>query len=80
MTTKLLKALRDLFSEEKSMELPSTSDLFVVDHSGRIAGCHIHNFAGSVFELLKKWKSEEFTTLKDLPEMLTVHLPLLYFL
>jgi len=65
MTTKLLRALRSLYAEEKrTWNCKALQNFFVVDHSGRIAGCHIHNYAGSVFDLPEKWKSEEFTALR----------------
>jgi MoaA/NifB/PqqE/SkfB family radical SAM enzyme len=65
MTTKLLKALRSLYSEDKrTWNCQALQNFFVIDHSGRIAGCHIHNYAGSVFDLPKKWKSEEFSRLR----------------
>jgi hypothetical protein len=35
------------------MEVPRTRVFLVVDHLGRIAGCHSHNFAGSIFDLPK---------------------------
>ncbi len=31
---------------------------------GRIAGCHSHDFVGSVFDLPKLWKSQEFKDLR----------------
>jgi MoaA/NifB/PqqE/SkfB family radical SAM enzyme len=65
MTTKLLKALRSLYSEEKrTWNCQALRNFFVIDHSGRIAGCHIHNYSGSVFDLPEKWKSAEFNQLR----------------
>jgi MoaA/NifB/PqqE/SkfB family radical SAM enzyme len=65
MTTKLLRALQSLYSEEKrTWNCQALQNFFVIDHSGRIAGCHVHNFAGSVFDLPDKWKSEEFSKLR----------------
>jgi MoaA/NifB/PqqE/SkfB family radical SAM enzyme len=50
MTTKLLRALRSLYSEDRrTWNCQALRNFFVVDHSGSIAGCHLHNFAGSVF-------------------------------
>ena len=31
---------------------------------GRVAGCHSHNFAASVFDLPKHWKSKDFNDLR----------------
>ncbi len=65
MTTKLLKALRSLYSEDKrTWNCRALQNFFVIDHLGRIAGCHVHNFAGSVFDLPKTWGSEKFNSLR----------------
>ena len=65
ITTKLLKALRSLYSENKrTWNCRALQNFLVIDHLGRIAGCHVHNFAGSVFDLPKAWKSEKFNSLR----------------
>jgi MoaA/NifB/PqqE/SkfB family radical SAM enzyme len=65
MTNKLLKVLRNLFSEGKrTWKCQALQNFLVIDHLGRIAGCHSHNFAGSVFDLPKLWKSEKFDLLR----------------
>jgi MoaA/NifB/PqqE/SkfB family radical SAM enzyme len=65
MTTKLLKALRRLYSEDKrTWNCHALQNFFVIDQLGRIAGCHSHNFAASVFDLPKIWDSEEFNSLR----------------
>ncbi|MEJ5327576.1 MAG: radical SAM protein [Candidatus Bathyarchaeia archaeon] len=67
MTDELLKALRALFSEGKrNWSCRALRNFLVVDHLGRIAGCHIHNFAGSVFDLPKLWNSEKFNMLREI--------------
>jgi hypothetical protein len=66
MTTKLLEALRSLYDEEKRIwKCRALNNFLVVDHLGRIAGCHNHNFAGSVFDLPKAWKNNEFKQLRE---------------
>jgi MoaA/NifB/PqqE/SkfB family radical SAM enzyme len=66
MTTKLLEALRSLYDEEKRIwKCRALDNFLVVDHLGRIAGCHNHNFAGSVFDLPKAWKNNEFKQLRE---------------
>jgi MoaA/NifB/PqqE/SkfB family radical SAM enzyme len=66
MTTKLLKALRSLYAEDRrAWNCQALRNFFVIDHSGRISGCHVHNIAGSVFDLPKKWKSPEFKKLRE---------------
>ena len=65
MTTKLLKALRTLYLEDRrSWNCRALQNFFVIDHRGRIAGCHIHNSAASVFDLPKIWNSQEFKSLR----------------
>jgi MoaA/NifB/PqqE/SkfB family radical SAM enzyme len=66
MTTKLLKVLKTLFSEGKrTWKCQALQNFLVIDHLGRIAGCHSHNFLGSVFDLPKLWKSEKFDFLRQ---------------
>ena len=65
MTTKLLKTMRSLYQEDKrTWKCRALNHFLVVDHLGRVAGCHSHNFAGSVFDLPKIWKSQEFRDLR----------------
>jgi MoaA/NifB/PqqE/SkfB family radical SAM enzyme len=65
MTTKLLKALRSLYSDDRrTWNCHALQNFFVIDHRGRIAGCHIHNFAASVFDLPKIWNSAQFNSLR----------------
>lgn len=67
MTTQLLKALRSLYAEDqRTWKCQALNSFLVVDHLGRIAGCHSHNFAGSVFDLPKQWKSPEFKSLREM--------------
>jgi len=65
MTTKLIKALRNLFLESKrTWNCRALQNFFVIDHLGRVAGCHNHNFAASVFDLPKIWNSQKFNLLR----------------
>ncbi len=65
MTKKLLEALRALYeNDERTWKCQALKHFMVVDHLGRISGCHNHNFAGSVFDLPKQWKSKEFKALR----------------
>jgi MoaA/NifB/PqqE/SkfB family radical SAM enzyme len=66
MTDKLIKALRSLYEEEskRTWKCQALNQFLVVDHLGRVAGCHSHNFAGSVFDLTKKWKGLEYKQLR----------------
>lgn len=65
MTNQLIKALRSLYAEDKrTWNCRALQNFFIIDHLGRIGGCHSHNFAASVFDLPKLWKSEQFNTLR----------------
>lgn len=66
MTTKLLKVLKTFFMEGKrTWSCRALQNFIVIDHLGRIAGCHNHNFAGSIFDLPEIWKSEKFDSLRQ---------------
>jgi MoaA/NifB/PqqE/SkfB family radical SAM enzyme len=67
MTTRLLKTLRSLYSENKrTWNCRALRNFFVIDHTGNIAGCHVHNVAGSIFDLPKTWKSTKFKQLRKI--------------
>jgi MoaA/NifB/PqqE/SkfB family radical SAM enzyme len=68
MTTKLLETLRSLYQEgeKRTWKCQALNQFLVVDHLGRISGCHNHNFAGSVFDLPKQWESKEFKALREI--------------
>jgi len=67
MTNILLKALRGIYEEDskRKWKCQALNQFLVVDHLGRVAGCHSHNFAGSIFDLPEKWKSPEFKELRE---------------
>ncbi len=67
MTDKLLLAMRSLYEEnsKRTWKCQALNQFLVIDHLGRVAGCHSHNFAGSIFDLPKKWKSPEFKKLRE---------------
>ena len=66
MTKKLLQTLRSLYepNAERIWKCQALNQFLVVDHVGRISGCHNHNFSGSIFDLPKQWNSNEFKTLR----------------
>jgi MoaA/NifB/PqqE/SkfB family radical SAM enzyme len=67
MTDKLLEALRKIYEEDsqRTWKCQALNQFLVIDHLGRVAGCHSHNFAGSIFDLPRKWKSTEFEELRE---------------
>jgi MoaA/NifB/PqqE/SkfB family radical SAM enzyme len=65
MTKKLLKTIKSLYIEDKrTWKCQALNNFLVIDHLGRIAGCHSHNFAGTIFDLPEKWDSQEFKDLR----------------
>jgi MoaA/NifB/PqqE/SkfB family radical SAM enzyme len=65
ITDKLLKVTRSLFSDEKrKWNCRALKSFLVIDHLGRIAGCHNQNFVGTVFDLPELWKNEKFKQLR----------------
>jgi MoaA/NifB/PqqE/SkfB family radical SAM enzyme len=67
MTTKILEAVKNLYSEgRRTWKCQALQSFFVVDHLGRVAGCHLHKPAASIFNLPKVWNSEEFNALRKI--------------
>jgi MoaA/NifB/PqqE/SkfB family radical SAM enzyme len=67
MTTKLFETLKSLYSEDKrTWNCRALQSFLVVDHLGRISGCHNQAFAGTVFDLPKNWKSADFNKRRDI--------------
>jgi MoaA/NifB/PqqE/SkfB family radical SAM enzyme len=66
LTKGLVKALRSLYEEkeQRTWSCQALNYFLVVDHLGRISGCHNHNFAGTVFDLPKQWKSKKYKELR----------------
>lgn len=65
ITDKLLKVTRSLFSEDKRVwNCQALKNFLVLDHLGRIAGCHNQNYVGTVFDLPKIWNSKKFKELR----------------
>ena len=65
ITKKLLRTLRDFYAEDKrDWHCMALKNFVMIDPPGRVAGCHSHNHAASVFDLPKQWKSQEFNNLR----------------
>lgn len=66
MTTRLLKAIKNLYrTGERPWECRAFRNFFMIDHVGRVAGCHLHDPAATVFDLPKIWKSPELKALRS---------------
>jgi MoaA/NifB/PqqE/SkfB family radical SAM enzyme len=62
---KVLKSLKSFYEEGKRpWECKALRNFLVVDHLGRVSGCHNQAFAGSIFDLPKIWKSKKFNKLR----------------
>jgi MoaA/NifB/PqqE/SkfB family radical SAM enzyme len=67
MTTKILEAVRNLYLEDRrTWKCQALQSFFVVDHLGRVAGCHLHKTAASIFDLPRVWNSDEFNALRKM--------------
>jgi len=65
MTSKMLEAIRNLYMENKrTWKCHALRNFFMIDHLGRVAGCHLHNSVASVFDLPRVWNSENFNELR----------------
>ncbi len=66
MTTKLLKALKNLYlTGERSWKCRALQSFFMIDHLGRVAGCHLHNPVASIFDLPRAWHSPKLDVLRE---------------
>jgi MoaA/NifB/PqqE/SkfB family radical SAM enzyme len=65
MTTKLLKAIKNLYlTGERPWECRALKNFFMIDHVGRVAGCHLHDPTTTIFDLPKIWNSPQLKALR----------------
>lgn len=65
ITTKTLKAMRQLFLDGKRLwKCRALRNFFMIDHLGRVAGCHLRKPVASIFDLPKVWNSDSFDALR----------------
>jgi len=65
ITKKTLEALKQLaLTGERTWKCKALDSFLVVDHLGRVAGCHSRKTVASIFDLPKVWKSPEFNELR----------------
>jgi MoaA/NifB/PqqE/SkfB family radical SAM enzyme len=66
LTNKILKAIRTLYSENKrTWRCSALQNFLMIDHLGRVAGCHLHDPIASIRDLPEVWNSEEFDRLRQ---------------
>jgi MoaA/NifB/PqqE/SkfB family radical SAM enzyme len=65
ITTKTLRAVKNLYlNGNRTWKCRALRNFFIIDHLGRVAGCHLNKPVASIFELPKVWNSEEFNALR----------------
>jgi len=61
ITTKVLSALKQFsLNGERTWRCEALRGFFIVDHLGRVAGCHLRQPVASIHELSDQWNSERF--------------------
>lgn len=66
ITDKTLIAIKELFLNNRRIwRCKALRKFFVIDHYGRVAGCHLKQPVASIFELPRLWHSSEFERLRE---------------
>ncbi len=66
ITNKILEAVKRLFLDGKRLwKCQALRNFFVIDHLGRVAGCHLRSPVTSVFKLNEVWNSSRFDELRS---------------
>jgi len=67
MTTKILEAIKNLYLKGKrTWKCHALQNFFIIDHLGRVAGCHLHKSVASIFDLPSVWNSEKLNDLRKI--------------
>jgi len=65
ITTKVLDALKQFsLNGQRTWKCEALRSFFIVDHLGRVAGCHLRQPVTSILELSDQWNSERFEDLR----------------
>jgi MoaA/NifB/PqqE/SkfB family radical SAM enzyme len=66
MTAKLLRAIKDFYlTGKRSWECRALQNFFMIDHAGRVSGCHLHGSTATIFDLHKLWNSPKLDELRE---------------
>jgi len=66
ITTRVLNTLRRYFAKgDRTWRCEALRGFFIVDHLGRVAGCHLRQPATTIWELADAWSSKKFRELRD---------------
>jgi MoaA/NifB/PqqE/SkfB family radical SAM enzyme len=61
ITDKTLTALKQFFLKgQRTWKCGALQSFFMVDHQGKVSGCHVREPVTTIFELQKAWGSQEF--------------------
>ena len=65
ITKKTLESLKELaLTGKRNWECKALDSFLIVDHLGRIAGCHSRESVTSIFDVAQFWKSPRFEELR----------------
>jgi MoaA/NifB/PqqE/SkfB family radical SAM enzyme len=65
MTNRILEAIKSMYlTGKRTWKCRALQNFFVIDHLGRVAGCHVHDPTSTIFDLPKVWNNREFDTLR----------------
>jgi len=65
ITSKTLKAVKQLFLDgRRTWKCRALQNFFMIDHLGRVAGCHLRKPVVSIFDLPNAWDNPEIKTLR----------------
>jgi MoaA/NifB/PqqE/SkfB family radical SAM enzyme len=65
ITDKVLEAMKQLYvNGERTWKCRALQNFFMIDHLGRVAGCHLTSPTTTIFELPKVWNSPQLAKLR----------------
>jgi len=65
MTTQILEAVKNLYlTGKRTWRCRALQNFFVIDHLGRVAGCHVHDPVATISSLPSVWNSKKFDALR----------------
>ena len=65
ITSQILNAVKNLYlTGERTWKCKALKSFFIIDHRGRVAGCHVQDPVASIFDLPKMWDSPKFKELR----------------
>jgi len=65
ITNKILEAIKRLYLDGKRLwKCRALQNFFIIDHLGRVAGCHLLSPVASIFDLPEVWNRPKFHTLR----------------